>query len=87
MTSLEQLETLRRQVEEDYKLDMAAIDRLQRRFNDAMAGGSRILAPMVEKQPVVQPASVAPVPTVDARAQQPDELTESLRTMFSSYRK
>jgi len=28
----EQLEALRRQVEEDYKLDLAAIERLQRRF-------------------------------------------------------
>lgn len=28
----EQLDALRRQVEEDYKLDIAAIDRLQRRF-------------------------------------------------------
>lgn len=28
----EQLEALRRQVEEDYKLDIAAIERLERRF-------------------------------------------------------
>ncbi len=31
----EQLDALRRQVEEDYKLDIAAIERLQRRFQGA----------------------------------------------------
>ena len=36
----EQLEALRRQVEEDYRLDLAAIERLQRRFLDASSSRS-----------------------------------------------
>ena len=38
----EQLEALRRQVEEDYKLDIAAIERLQRRFQGASSSFSSI---------------------------------------------
>jgi hypothetical protein len=86
MTSLEQLATLRRQVEEDYKLDMAAIDRLQRRFNEAIANGSKVVTTSVEPQPTIEPRSVTLVPAGDLRPQPPDQLTESLRTMFSNYR-
>ena len=87
MTSLEQLEALRRQVEEDYKLDIAAIERIQRRFKDMSAGISRVAIPSVEKQSKADTNVVALPPTLESRGQQPDELTESLRTMFSSYRK
>jgi hypothetical protein len=86
MTSLEQLETLRRQVEEDYKLDMAAIDRLQRRFNEAIANGSTVVTTSVEPQPAIETRSVTLVPAVDLRQQPPDQLKDSLRTMFSNYR-
>lgn len=97
MTSLE-LETLRRQVEEDFKLDLAAIDRLQRRYNEGNVNGSRAAStqvepqrmvepqPVVEPQPAVERRSVTLVPAGDLRPQPPDELTDSLRTMFSNYR-
>jgi hypothetical protein len=85
MTSLE-LETLRRQVEEDFKLDMAAIDRLQRRFNEATASGSRVVTTQVEPQAPIETRGVTLVPAGDLRPQPPDQLTESLRTMFSNYR-
>jgi hypothetical protein len=84
--SIEQLEALRRQVEEDFKLDMAAIDRIQRRFRDVNANGSKVALAPVDKQSLEANGTVLP-PGLEARAPQPDELTESLRTMFSSYRK
>ncbi len=86
MTSIEQLEALRRQVEEDFKLDIAAIDRLQRRFKDMNASVSRVSLAPVEKQSIEANGTGLP-PALESRGQQPDELTESLRTMFSSYRK
>jgi hypothetical protein len=87
MTSIEQLETLKRQVEEDFKLDIAAIERLQRRFLDGRGMGKMNLLP-VESQPAMQQNSVSLPTTPEPRKQQqPDELSESLRTMFSSYRK
>ncbi len=81
----DQLDALRRQIEEDYRLDMAAIERLQRRF----------VAPSSNAAPV----SFAPVNgTMDSlgstldkvdspRDQQSDELTGSIRAMFSGQRK
>jgi hypothetical protein len=91
MTNLE-LEALRRQVEEDYKMDIAAIERLQRRFNTG-GNGSRAGSGAAERQAPAAETSVAALPqgheSREPRAQQaaPDELTESLRSMFSSYRK
>jgi hypothetical protein len=101
MTNLE-LEALRRQVEEDFKLDMAAIERLQRRYNEVNTNSSKAVTAPVEPQPVVetrkQPAIETQKPSpiesrgltkgsaVDLRPQPPDELTESLRTMFSNYK-
>jgi hypothetical protein len=90
----EQLEALKRQIEEEYKLDMAAIERLQRRFglgNAPANGRSLASAPAV---PAV-PAYLAPVPEAVAAApvvelpqeRQPDELTGTLRAMFSGQRK
>jgi hypothetical protein len=85
MTNLE-LEALRRQVEEDYKMDIAAIDRLQRRFNQG--GGAKGTAASVERQAPAETNVVALPQAHESRGQQaPDELTESLRTMFSTYRK
>ncbi len=86
MTSLEQLETLRRQVEEDYRLDIAAIERIQRRFRDTNPTVPKVALAPVDKQPIEANGAVLP-PGLEARTPQPDELTESLRTMFSSYRK
>ena len=78
----EQLDALRRQIEEDYRLDMAAIERLQRRFVSAdptLSSGKD--APPVER-------NVAVLPTIESQAEpQPDELTSTLRGMFSSYRR
>ncbi|KAA6460839.1 hypothetical protein DYQ86_11150 [Acidobacteria bacterium AB60] len=97
MTNLE-LEALRRQLEEDYKLDIAAIERLQRRFN--LGGGPKGLMPGVERverterveRQAVPDTNLVPLPPSHeprggGQQGQPDELTESLRTMFSSYRK
>lgn len=77
-----QLETLRRQVEEDYRLDLAAIERLQRRFislSQGQANGTN--GNVIEKRVTV-------LPTMDSQADpQPDELTNTLRGMFSAHRK
>lgn len=95
MTSLE-LEALRRQVEEDYKMDIAAIERLQRRFNSGGGAKGAAAAERGERQAASDTNVVALPQAHESReardtrgAQQaaPDELTESLRSMFSSYRK
>jgi hypothetical protein len=98
MTNLE-LEALRRQVEEDYKMDIAAIERLQRRFNTGGGNGSKGAATAerggerqaaaAETNVVALPQGHEPRESREPRGQQaaPDELTESLRSMFSSYRK
>ena len=89
----EQLEALKRQIEEDYRLDMAAIERLQRRFissgnnatgrslsSTAVNAAPSYLPPVPERQPDVAPVVELPQP------RQPDELTGTLRAMFSSVR-
>lgn len=83
MFDREQLEALKRQIEEDYRLDMAAIERLQRRFISSGSGlsngGSNTAT--IEKRVTV-------LPTIEAQGEgQPDELTNTLRGMFSSHRK
>jgi hypothetical protein len=91
----EQLESLKRQIEEEYKLDMAAIERLQRRFGlgSAPAGGRSLSsAPAVAAAPAyltpVPEAPVAAAPVVELpQERQPDELTGTLRAMFSGQRK
>jgi hypothetical protein len=87
MTGLdrEQLEALRRQIEEDYRLDMAAIERLQRRlFGSAPVvtmSTAGLTAEKTEKNVTVLPS---PEPQADT---QPDELANTLRGMFSSHRR
>jgi len=78
----EQLEALRRQIDDDYRLDMAAIERLQRRFNSASAGlANGTNGGSSDKRVTV-------LPTIDAQNEpQPDELTNTLRGMFSAHRK
>lgn len=78
----EQLEALRRQIEEDYKLDLAAVERLQRRFISSSGNHSSGNSGMVAETrgPVLA--------TLESQADpQPDELTNTLRGMFSSHRK
>jgi hypothetical protein len=78
----EQLEALRRQIEEDYRLDMAAIERLQRRFMIAGTGLSAV------KEAPVPERNVTILPTLESQSEpQPDELTNTLRGMFSSHRR
>ena len=82
MFDREQLEALKRQIDEDYRLDMAAIERLQRRFipsSSGLANGNNTAS--IEKRVTV-------LPTLEGQAEsQPDELTNTLRGMFSSHRK
>jgi hypothetical protein len=71
----EHLELLKRRAEEDFMLDMAAIERLERRLGTtSYAAASPAPAPM--------PSIFEALPT----ASQPDELGNSLRAMFSSAR-
>ena len=87
----EQLEVLKRMTEEDYRQDMAAIERLQRRFNAVPASAApappapaatyspTYSAPVVEtSEPEPAYQRVDPVP-----APRSDELTSSLRAMFA----
>jgi hypothetical protein len=78
----DQLEALKRQIEEDYRLDMAAIERLQRRFIPSNRAS-------VSTVTTIEPrgASVPKVTTPDEPQPQQDELTGSLRAMFSSIHK
>jgi len=79
----EQLEVLKRQIEEDYRLDMSAIERLQRRFIPSSAGVSaaKEAAPPTERNLTV-------VPSIETQAEaQPDDLTNTLRGMFSAHRR
>lgn len=85
--SREQLDALRRQIEEDYRLDMAAIERLQRRFASSapapnfQQGSLPPLGGGVENVGQALPKADPP------REPQTDELAGSLRAMFSSQRK
>jgi hypothetical protein len=101
MLDKDQLEALKRQIDEDYRLDMAAIERLYRRF---IPSGSRPTASVVtniESRGAAAPiesrgaavpfesrgAAVPKVPAQDEPQPQADELTGSLRAMFSSIHK
>jgi hypothetical protein len=82
MFDREQREALKRQIDEDYRLDMAAIERLQRRFissNSGLVNGNN--GTSIDRRVTV-------LPTLEAQAEpEPDELTNTLRGMFSSHRK
>ena len=78
----EQLEALKRQIEEDYRLDMSAIERLQKRFVSA----SKVVS-AVRESPAPE-RNLTVIPTVEAPSEpQPDELTNTLRGMFSNCRR
>jgi hypothetical protein len=92
----EQLDALKRQIEEEYKLDMAAIERLQRRFMTASGASSgrslstaaAVAASPAYLAPVPEASAPAPAPVVELpQDRQPDELTGTLRAMFSGQRK
>jgi hypothetical protein len=89
----EQLEALKRQIEEDYRLDITAIERLLRRYQAGSASGRSLggtavtaaptyLSPAIESRPEPAAASVIELP----QERKPDELTGTLRAMFSSVR-
>lgn len=94
----EQLEALKRQVEEDYRLDIAAIDRLQKRFlastvntvSSIPLGGSSLSSsplPSYSAAPVSEPAAPS-YPEFEQRSEpQSDELAGTLRSIFSSQRR
>ncbi|HTX77503.1 MAG TPA: hypothetical protein VMD29_14940 [Terracidiphilus sp.] len=86
--SREQLDALRRQIEEDYRLDMAAIERLQRRFMSQAPAANFAPASLSPVNSTIETLGTALPPKMDQpRDPQPDELTGSLRAMFSSQRK
>ena len=86
----EQLEALKRQLEEDYRMDIAAIERLQRRFK-AASGSAAVMpaapVPVVHNVSVMETPAPAPPKPEPTNQAEPDELTTSLRSMFSTYRK
>jgi hypothetical protein len=78
----EQLEALKRQIEEDYRLDMAAIERLQRRFLTSSQGIAAV------KESPAPERNVTVLPTLESQGEpQPDELTNTLRGMFTGHRR
>ena len=82
----DQLELLKRQIEEEYRLDMAAIERLQRRCGPSASGN---LASRLAAAPIMtETATSSPLPALDPLApSQQDDITGSLRAMFSSISK
>ena len=90
----EQLDTLKRQVEDDYRLDLAAIERIQRRFFNAANSASTTTGLTPGNLPTWTPApasetqgSVLPRLETTSIEGQSDELTGTLRAMFSTHRK
>ena len=83
----EQLDALKRQVEEDFRLDMSAIERLQRRF---MVSSPSTYAPIPAPSyaaPVSEPPAEPSYPEFEQRPEpQQDELTGTLRSIFSQRR-
>jgi hypothetical protein len=83
----DQLELMKRQIEEEYRLDMAAIERLQRRITGHGATGSHASHLAAAPAPLMIETPAAPLPTLESLGSQQDDITSSLRTMFSSVRK
>ncbi len=83
----EQLEALKRQIEEDYKLDMAAIERLQKRFIGSTPGVAAVKEVAVAER-AVGDRNLTVLPTLENQSEaQPDDLTNTLRGMFSTHRR
>lgn len=84
----DQLELLKRQIEEEYRLDMAAVDRLQKRFSGHGANGNHATQLASAPAPLMIETPASPLPTLESLApSQQDDITSSLRTMFSSVRR
>jgi hypothetical protein len=91
----DQLEALKRQIEEEYRLDLSAIDRLLRRFQTSSPGSRSLstaaatVAPS-HPSPAAEPrqeSATASTPVIELpQERKPDELTGTLRAMFSSVR-
>ena len=95
----EELEALRRQLEEDYELDIAAIDRLLRRYSDASS--LTPVSALNSSAPLNAYSASTRRAEAEARSEPPsplsppsgrgggegDDLAGSIRTMFSSVRK
>ncbi len=86
--SREQLDALRRQIEEDYRLDMAALERLQRRFSNPAPAQAFPASGLNSTGTTIETLGNALPPKQEQpREPQADELAGSLRAMFSSQRK
>ncbi|HWE83874.1 MAG TPA: hypothetical protein VG267_02950 [Terracidiphilus sp.] len=82
------MDGLRRQIEEDYRLDIAAIERLQRRFVNSAPTSSFPPANLSPVNGNLESLGSSLTSKMDQpRDPHPDELTGSLRAMFSSPRK
>ena len=86
MTS-DQLDALRRQVEEDYRLDIAAIERLQRRFSIVLPGVPAASYSSSANGSNGESRATIPAPQATPAVSHHDELEGSLRSMFTSSRK
>jgi hypothetical protein len=87
----EQLAMLKRQLEEDFRMDIAAIERLERRFTGGVekAPISAAVAPVIQSPghlSVVERNGTNPSRVESAGQIEPDELSSSLRSMFSNYK-
>ena len=83
----EQLDALRQQVEEDFRLDMAAIERLQRRFGAGSFSTPATSVSSANNGSAVEPRATVLAPVPGLPEPQSDELTGSIRAMFNTYRK
>ena len=93
MLDKDQLEALKHQIDEDYRLDLAAVERLYRRFIPTASRPTESVVTNIETRGAAVPIETrggAAMPKVTAHAElqpQADELTGSLRAMFSSIHK
>ncbi|MFZ0395020.1 MAG: hypothetical protein WCF17_08440 [Terracidiphilus sp.] len=86
--SREQLDALRRQIEDDYRLDMAALERLQRRFSNSAPAPTYQGQGLSSAGSTIETLGNALPPKQELPHEpQADELAGSLRAMFSSQRK
>jgi len=77
----QQLENLKRRLEEDFRLDLAAVDRLLQRFSVAPPSAAPAVdlpaySGLAAKMPDSQYPRIEPIAP-------PDDLTHSIRAMFS----
>ena len=88
----DQLDALKRQLEEEFRLDMAAIERIQSRVKitaePAPAKEQPPVSSAVSDAPFTETRPVAPTTRFEPPPQRPpEELEGTLRSMFSSSRR